>query len=331
VKNRRYVTHLVVDLLILTTVALFSFVLVFPNAWGAPGGVLAEWFARYGGAAGGLRTTYFVTRTIYLPLYYYPAVVLIKTSVFFLVALVTGLVVGARWLRSHSLRESGTSRALLLMFAFSTSYLLLASSAGVYKEPKELASVFPFLAIWAGLGLTWIISCVTRLVKRSKLLHPLSVLVAGWIVVVGLFTCITHAPYTGISYNYLVGPPEHGARIEWLNFDVGSGYELAARYIGETYGYDKKVLGSGEVGWMNMSYPNVYTVDPLPRDANFQDVYELIQDHDLIVIHRMETQRRPHFVFHRFFAHQVPVHRVVINKVEVIQIFDAHTVKPFAE
>jgi len=94
VKNHRYVTYQVVDLLILTTVALFAFVLLFPNVWGAPIGGIVEWFAHYASGSAGLRTTYFVTRTIYLPLYYYPAIILIKTSILFLVVSGAGLVIG---------------------------------------------------------------------------------------------------------------------------------------------------------------------------------------------------------------------------------------------
>ena len=330
-QSRRYVTRLVVDLVILTAVGLFSFVALFPNAWGSPGRVLGEWFARYGGAAGGLRPAFFITRAVYLPLYYYPAITLIKSSLPFLAAWVAGLVVSVRWLKSHRLHESDTGRVLLLMFVFGVFYLLLASSSGVYKEPKELAPLFPFLAIWAGLGGTWIIAYAIQQLKRPSLLHVLSALVAGWITAAGLFNCIAHAPYTGIWYNRLAGSPENGARVEWLNFDVVSGYERAAQYIGQVYGYGRKVLGSGEVGWMDMAYPNVYTVDPLPRDASFQDVYDLIQDYDFAVIHRMETQRRPALAFHRFFARQVPIHTIVINEVKVIQIFDVRLVRPLTQ
>jgi hypothetical protein len=162
---------------------------------------------------------------------------------------------------------------------------------------------------------------------RFRLL--VSMLGSGGIIAVGLLNCVTHVPYTGVLYNRLVGSPENGARIEWLNFNAGSGYEQAARYIHQVYGDDMKVLGSGEIGWMNMSYPNVYTVGTLPAETNAQDVYELIQDYDIVVIHRMETQRRPHFVFHRFFAQQTPIHRIIINGVEAIQIFDVRQVKPF--
>ncbi len=297
-------------------IGIALFIIGYPNLWGDPvRGFLQHWFGFWGrvGAAP-VRAWFFVTQTIYLPLYYYFVMIPLHAHPLYLAAIVTGIAWAVQTLRREPLATSRTSRGLLMVFCWIVGYFGMTGAGGAYKKMQIATSFYPWLSLLAGIGL---IAALRRVAKQwSGLVAP--VLIAACMVP----PVMSHAPYYHLYVTPLLGNPTRLGRIDWLSGDAVTGWERVVDYLRSIHRENAKVAAVG--GGYNLAffYPRTFNGDAMkPEDLAPSGI-------DYVAIHAQDKQRWPWQPLIRHFADQQPLHTVTINGVDVIWIYAVNRLKP---
>lgn len=311
------------DLLCLAIAALV-FVAGFPNIWGDPArGFFQHWFGFYGGI-NPLRPWFFVTETVYLPVYYYLLMVPLHANPLYLVSLVAGFWAVVRILRRESLGQSRQARGLALILAWLIGYGLLTAAGGAYKKMQIAISFYPWLSMIAGIGLVQLIETAWSLLFRwgvgRGLLFPSPVqmgLISALVIMVFMLPpVLTYAPYYYLYVSPLLGNPNNLGKLDWVASDSVTGYERVADYVHATSKPDAKVAAVGGVYNLSFFHENTLYGDVMgPEDLKATAC-------DYVAIHTQDKQRSPNFPLVRFFADKPPVHTVTINGIDVIWVYE---------
>lgn len=310
------------DLLFLA-VALVVFVTGFPNIWGDPfKGFFQHWFGFWGGI-NPFRPWFFMTQTVYLPIYYYLLMIPLHANPLYLVSLAAGFWVTVCILRREPLGKSRQARGLLLVLAWLIGYGLLTAAGGAYKKMQIAISFYPWLSVIAGIGLVQLIKATWDLLSRwgfggkVRSLSPARMgLFSGLVIMVFMLPpVLTHAPYYYLYVSPLLGDPNNISQLDWVASDSVTGYERVADYVREAGGENAKVVAVGGVYNLSFFHPNTLYGDVMRPE----DLKETACDY--VAIHVQDKQRSPNLPLIRFFAGKPPVHTVTINGIDVIWVY----------
>lgn len=310
--------------LLFLAIAMVVFIAGFPNIWGDPiKGFFQHWFGFYG-EINPFRPWFFVTQTVYLPVYYYLLMIPLHANPLYLVSLAAGFWATVCILRREPLGESRQARGLLLVLSWLIGYAFLTAAGGAYKKMQIAISFYPWLSVIAGIGLLQLIKATWDLLSRwsfggkVRSLSPARMgLFSSLVIMVFMLPpVLTHAPYYYLYVSPLLGNPNNLSKLDWLPGDSVTGYEKVVDYVQAMSKPEAKVVAVG--GVYNLSFLHPYT---LYGDIMQPQDLETIGC-DYVAIHVQDKQRSPNFPLIRFFAGTPPVHTVTINGIDVIWVYE---------
>jgi hypothetical protein len=308
-------------------IAVLVFLIGYPNLWGDPvGGFLQHWFGFYGrvGAAP-VRAWFFITQTVYLPLYYYFVMIPLHAHPLYLLSIILGAVWSIRLLRREPLEQFRAARGLLMIFCWLGAYTAMTGAGGAYKKMQIATSFYPWLSMLAGIGLAAALRWAYRRIPgAAKVASERAVGgVAAALIAICLAPAIaSQAPYTYLYTSPLLGAPNRLSRIDWLSGDCVTGWEKVPDYLRSIGREGAKVAAIG--GGYNLSF---FYPQTLNGDAMDLKILPL-SGADYVAIHVQDKQRWPWRPLIRHFADRKPVHTIAINGIDVIWIYDATEPSP---
>lgn len=309
-------------LFVLIGVAVF--LVGFPNLWGNPlQGFVRQWFG-FWGRVNPFRPWFFVTQTVYLPVYYYLLMIPLHANLLYLVSLGVGLWATVRILRREPLLESRQARGLLLVLVWLIAYGLQTGIGGAYKKMQIAVSFYPWLSVVAGLGLVHMVTVGWKAAARRSMIGASTTLSSGWTGVIAgavitafmLPPMVTHAPYYYLYVSPLLGSPNNLSRLDWVMSDSVTGYERVVDYVRAEGKPEARIAAVG--GAYNLSFFHPHTLwGDVMRPEDLETV-----GCDYVAVHIQDKQRSPDFPLIRFFADKRPVHTVTINGIDVIWVYE---------
>lgn len=247
--------------------------------------------------------------------YYYPISYLWRSSPIVVLGL---LLASVAWLFKLDPLDHSRRRDVVLSFVLFAVGFMVFMNFGSKRSDRYVLPVIPVLSIVAGLGWVALMRWVQSMFHRQKWTK-----ISGVIVVIPLLFHITstliHAPYYLSYFNPLMG----GARKapEVLQIGWGEGLDEAARYLNAMPGAEQMTVAS----W----YERVFSDFFVGRTINIEDLARISEQEiqqilasDYIVIYYHQLQRGMPENLLEIIGDQEPIHRIWINGLEYIRIYD---------
>ncbi len=309
------------DLWFIALAAVVFFV-GYPNLWGNPLGGLA----RHLGFLGGInpfRMWFFITPTLYLPIYYYFLMLPLHAHPLYLAAIIIGAVTAVGILRTEPLETSRRARGLLLILGWIIGYIVMTSVGGAYKKMMIATSFFPWLSVLAGIGLTAAIQWIsTRWLRRSGARLNVNgsqgrlALLCGLLIVISVAPpVLSRAPYFHLYTSPFLGSPDRLRQIDWISHDSVNGYERLVDYLRASNLEGEPIAALGGAYNLSFLYPWTLYGDVMqPADLEHTGCR-------YVAVHVQDKQRQPKLPLIHYVEGRQPVHTVIVNGIEVIWLY----------
>ena len=247
--------------------------------------------------------------------YYYPLTYLWRSSPIVVLGL---LLASMAYLFKQEPFIHSQRRHVFVNFVLFAVGFMIFMNFGSKRSDRYLLPVIPVLSIVAGLG--WV--ALMRWVRSIGALQEwkkYSGVVIAIPLLIQLSITLIHAPYYLSFFNPLMG----GARKapEVLQIGWGEGLDEAARYLNALPGAEQMTVAS----W----YERIFSDFFVGRTINIEDqariseqeIQEILAS-DYIVIYYHQLQRGMPENLLEIIAGQEPIHRIWINGLEYIRIYD---------
>jgi hypothetical protein len=297
-QDRQKLTRWLWALIIWAGAAWATFILVWPAAWVAPWGqtwaVINNAFLSSAGLEDADVQPYW---SIPDPgSLYYLLNGIYKMSPFLLIGLLLALISGWRELRRRKLSFraiTAVDMAWLLLFALLFGVMM---TFGVKKSPRYILPAFPALVFVAAWG--WLF--VFRRIKQPVVLLVLAGL--------AILSSLNYAPYYFTYYNPLVGGSLAAPRL--VRIGGGEGLDELGRWLNSRPDAAVERLGTR---YTSAAYPYYQGLISSP----------ISDELDYVAFYIKQTQAGyPSPEILAYFAEKEALHRVVLNGIEYVQVFN---------
>lgn len=250
--------------------------------------------------------------------YYYPLTYLWRSSPIVVIGLVLATI--AYFYKLAPLNLSNRGHVFINLVVFAVGFMIFMNF-GSKRSDRYLLPIVPVLSVVAGLGWVALAGWVSKMIGSLRR-NLYSGVFIGIPLVVHITFALAHAPYYLSFFNPLMGGVQKAPEI--LQIGWGEGLDQAARYLNAKPGAEHMTVAS----W----YERVFSEFFVGRTINIEDQVRISKNEiedilsaDYIVIYYHQLQRGMPENLLEIIGDQDPIHRVWINGLEYVRIYDPAT------
>ncbi len=309
--------------LIWGVVGAVIFILLWPAMWVQPLEVLKQLASEsLDYAVQGHNSPVFFNGTIYpdgiIPRslwYYYPLSYLWRTSPIVVLGL---LLASLAYLFKLKPFDHPQRRHFFVSIALFSVGFMIFMNFGSKRFDRYILPVVPVLTIVAGLGWVALMRWVNSMSHPQKW-TKLSAVIVAIPLLIQVSLALIYAPYYLSYFNPLMGGPRKAPEV--LQIGWGEGLDEAARYLNAMPGADQMTVAS----WYERIFFDYFegrTIEIETQPRISKDKIQEILAADYIVIYYHQLQRGMPENLLEVIEDQEPIHRIWINGLEYIRIYD---------